>query len=143
MMSGSNKRLNWRKLKERAITLRSGGLSYNYILKKVPVAKSTISLWCRSVRLTPEQRKKLQEQSGKGSIKGIEAIQTMFWQKRCEAFVEGVNLSHELISKDPRFVSGLMLYWAEGTKNSITAITNSDPRIIKFMTQWLKTRTPS
>lgn len=139
MIQGSNRisKLH-RSFREKAIRLRSRGLSYNEILEKVPVAKSTISLWCRDIQLTSEQKKRLEEQNRKGGLEGIKAIQTMFWEKRCNAFLEGIKLSYELAINNPKFVAGLMLYWAEGTKKNSTAVTNSDPRIIKFMTIWLK-----
>lgn len=137
MTLGSNKisSRHW-SLKEKALKLRSKGLSYNEILKEIPVAKSTISLWCRYVKLTTAQRKKLDDRKYNG-LAGIKAIQNMFWRRRCEAFFSGVSLSSRLKRKDIRFIAGLMLYWAEGTKRGGGAsITNSDPRIIKFMTSW-------
>ncbi len=126
---------HWR-LKEKTILLRKRGFSYKEILDKIPVAKSTVSLWCRDVPLTAAQRRRLEAKHG-NRIKGIQAIQTMFWRKRCEYFEEGARAITELNKKD-RFIAGLMLYWAEGTKGSSLALTNSDPRIIKFMTEWLK-----
>lgn len=140
MINGSNKlsSRHWR-LKEKAIKLRTRGLSYNEILKKIPVAKSTISLWCRYVKLTPTQRKKLDDKRKNGNgIAGIKAIQTMFWKRRCEAFMSGVPMSSRLKKKDHRFIAGIMLYWAEGSKShGKVTIANSDPRIIKFMASWL------
>lgn len=139
MISGSPKKLDlYKKLKNKAFRLRSKGLSYNDILKKVPVTKSTISIWCRSVTLTPGQKRELKERSRRSGLEGVEAIQTMFWKRRCEAFLEGAVLSRNLRDNGPEFFAGLMLYWAEGTKKSSTAITNSDPRIIKFMVKWLR-----
>lgn len=142
MIVGSNKssHRHWR-LKEIALKLRKRGLSYNEILQQVPVAKSTISLWCRYVKLTQKQKSKLQ--SGRiteNALKGIIAIQNMFWQRRCEAFLSGANMlaNKDLTNKNSRFIAGLMLYWAEGNKKSKAAIANSDPRIIKFAVLWLK-----
>ncbi len=43
--------------RKKAIQLRKKGLSYSKILKQVPVAKSTLSLWLRSVGLTKRQKK--------------------------------------------------------------------------------------
>lgn len=129
------------KLKEKATKLRAKGLSYNEILKKVPVAKSTISLWCRYVKLTPEQRKELHTKRVlKNAMKGIRAIQSMFWQRRCDAFATGVaSCNSKKINANSRFVAGLMLYWAEGAKSrGKTSIANSDPRTIRFMVSWFK-----
>jgi len=47
------------KLKQIAIELRKEGLSYGEIKKEVNVSKSTLSLWLKTVPLTPEQRERL------------------------------------------------------------------------------------
>lgn len=123
------------KLKELAITLRTQGLSYKEITQEVPVAKSTISLWCRHVLLSESQKSQLQNKHS--SQKGIAAIQSMFWKLRCEAFNKGVTIAQEL-SENTMFMSGLMLYWAEGSKSNGPSFANSDPNMIKFITQWFQ-----
>lgn len=134
-MQQTGSKRHW-KLKELAQKLRSKGLSYSEIINKVPVAKSTISLWCRYIPLTTSQRKRLWGKRAENSLKGIVAIQRMFWQRRCIAFDKGLKLVPK-VTKSARFIAGLMLYWAEGTKTRDVALTNSDPRVIKFMVQWL------
>ncbi|MBI3463609.1 MAG: hypothetical protein HY000_11205 [Planctomycetes bacterium] len=42
-------------------TLRAQGLSYREILQRVPVAKSSVSLWCRSVELDDAKRQVLRQ----------------------------------------------------------------------------------
>lgn len=135
MINGSKRISNrhW-KNKEKALNLRKAGWSYAEIMKKVPVAKSTISVWCRYVPLTRLQRKRLQEKRPQ-SMKGIETIQTNFWDKRCKAFHDGVRMFHEN-KKSLFFIGGLMLYWAEGNKQKASGFANSDPRTIKYMTKW-------
>ena len=123
--------------RSRAVRLRKSGLSYGEILKKIPVAKSSISLWCRDVDLTVEHKKRIENKSRARSLAGVKAIQTTFWQRRCDAFMQGVEMSRRFGHNNPNFVAGLMLYLAEGTKKSSMAITNSDERIIKFMKNWL------
>lgn len=122
-------------LKEKAQRLRLEGLSYSEILNHIPVAKSTISLWCRDVVLTQKQKERLGEKRDH-SLKGIHAIQKMFWKKRCDAFEDGVRMTKTI--RNHRFFSGLMLYWAEGDKTIHCAIANSDERIIRFMMQWFQ-----
>ena len=122
----------------KATQLRKAGFSYNEILQKIPVAKSSISHWCRYVNLTNAQKRRIWDKGISGSIAGIKSIQTEFWRKRCEAFRDGVILSRKLAISNPKFVAGLMLYLAEGTKKSSVVITNSDPRVIKYMVKWLK-----
>jgi transposase len=60
------------KEKETAIELRKQGYSYSEILKKVPVAKSTLSLWLRSVGLAERQKQRLTEKKRKGQLKGAQ-----------------------------------------------------------------------
>lgn len=60
--------------KANARTLRRQGLSYREILQKVNVAKSSISLWCRDIQLTPRQRQLLEEKKRSGLEKGRETI---------------------------------------------------------------------
>ena len=45
--------------KQKAIALRKRGYSYSEILAEVPVAKSTLSLWLRSVGLAKKQKQLL------------------------------------------------------------------------------------
>ena len=54
--------------------LRAQGLSYRDILARVPVSKSSISLWCRRVELTPAQRLALAERRAVASRNGLAKI---------------------------------------------------------------------
>ncbi len=56
--------------KEKAIALRRKGLSYSEILKEIPVAKSTLSLWLRSVGLAKKQKQRLTEKKRLGQLRG-------------------------------------------------------------------------
>lgn len=122
--------------KELAVKLRQQGKSYNEIMKQVPVAKSTISLWCRKVVLTPEQTKKLGER--RSSLARIKVIQKNFWKKRCQSFFKGVQRVNTKLTKQERFFAGLMLYWAEGNKQHGAGLANSDPEMVIFIVQWFK-----
>lgn len=126
---------NWR-IKEKAIKLRKFGLSYKKILQKIPVCKSTVSLWVRDVILTEKQHQRLWKNRD-WQLRGIRSIHKNFWIKRCNAFGEGIIMTKKLYG-DPDFVAGLMLYWAEGTKKKHALITNSDKDMIKFMVKWFK-----
>ena len=128
-----NSKRHW-KIKEKAIQLRKTGLSYKEILQKIPVCKSTISLWVRDVTLTKEQHKRLWQKRD-GQLRGIRTIHKNFWTKRCNAFNEGL-LMIKKGKPDPDFIAGLMLYWAEGTKKKHAIITNSDKNMIRFMVKW-------
>ncbi len=123
-------------LKKKAIQLRHAGLSYTEILRKIPVSKSTISLWVRDTALTKEQQKRLSLKRD-SQQRGLRSIHKNFWSKRCAAFNAGLAIFKKL-DNNPDFIAGLMLYWAEGTKKKHAIITNSDKNMIKFMVVWFK-----
>lgn len=68
-------------------------------------------------------------------INGINAIKKRSEALRKNAFNEGVA-DVKSLSRKEQFIAGLMLYWAEGSKTRSAAVSNSDPRLIKFMVTW-------
>jgi len=124
-----------------AIKLRKSGKSYNEILEKVSVCKSTLSLWLRDIKLTPKQLNALYRRAyEKGRYKGAKANQ----QKRIEKTKIIISAARKEVRekslfKNPLFLSGIMLYWAEGAKKDESInFSNSDPRMIKFMMRWFR-----
>lgn len=129
----------------RAIALRRKGLSYREILQHIPVAKSTLSLWLRSVGLSRKQRQRLTEKK-LAAIKRGWAV----WHK--QRLVRTENIREEArkyflrrrLNRDTLWLAGVILYWAEGTKEkphtpgSGIAFNNSDVRMIKIFLRWLK-----
>lgn len=131
------------KEKEKAIKLRKRGFSYNEILKLVPVAKSTLSLWLKSVGLAKKQRQRLTEKKLAAMKRGWEACH----KKRLDITEIIKNKARSdigKISKRELWLMGTMLYWAEGAKekkwNSGASLkfSNSDPTMIIFFLKWLK-----
>ena len=131
------------KERELAIKLRKKGLSYSEILKKVPVAKSTLSLWLRSVGLSKRQEQRLTEKKLAAMKRGWESCH----KKRLnitEMIKNKARSDIGKISKRELWLMGVMLYWAEGAKekkwNSGVGLkfSNSDPTMINFFLKWLK-----
>lgn len=58
------------KEKLKAREFRRKGVSIIEIAKKLGVSKGSVSLWCQDIRLTDEQKNKLQAGSIKGGYKG-------------------------------------------------------------------------
>ena len=128
--------------KEKAIVLRKEGKSYSEILKVVPIAKSTLSDWLRDVGLSKAQHQKL-------TIKRLEAAKrgALAKHRQKELLIEEINkkalkdIQH--VSKRELWLIGIILYWAEGTKEknfhpgSSINFNNSDPRMIKVFIKWL------
>lgn len=131
------------KLKEEAINLRRQGLSYSEILKQISVAKSTLSLWLRSVGLSKRQYQRLTEKKLAAMQRGAEAKRQQRIDLVQKIRKDAKNDIKSLTNRD-LWLSGIMLYWAEGSKeheNSIgnqVQFSNSDPKMIKVFLRWLK-----
>ena len=124
----------------RARELRKQGMSIIKIAPIVGVYKSTISMWCRDIDLTEEQKNKLinsrKEGLKRGQLMGAEIQKKRRLEKIEQCRQEGISKLKNLSSKEC-FIAGIALYLAEGSKNSKgTIFTNSDPLIIKFMMNW-------
>lgn len=127
--------------KIQAIELRKNGLSYSEILKKINVSKSTLSLWLRNIELSDDQQHHLyvtlRQQNAYKLARGRREAKIKLSKKIIkEATAEFIK-----VKNDAEFVSGLMLYWAEGDKAETTEMvkfTNSDPAMIKFMMGWFR-----
>ncbi|MDP3883104.1 MAG: hypothetical protein Q8Q48_03555 [Candidatus Staskawiczbacteria bacterium] len=130
------------KLQEKFISvkLRKSGKSYNDILKVINVSKSTLSLWLRDIELTPKQREELLVGRKKSQYASAQAKR----QRRIELTEEIINESKKEVGgliKNPLFLSGLMLYWAEGDKAEMwemVKFSNSDPQMIRLIMRWFR-----
>ncbi len=123
-------------LRQRAITLRKKGFSYNLILEKIPVSKSTLSVWLRDIPYKPN--KQVQQRVNDGLLKSA--------QKKQAQKARQIKAQHAAARKDVRFISkrdlfmlGIGLYWGEGEKSfENIRFANSDPEIIKVMMKWFR-----
>src|SRR3989338_470331 len=128
--------------KEKAIALRKKGKTYSEILKEVLVAKSTLSEWFRDVKLSKPEFQRLTVKKLAAAKRGGEAKHR---QRiiRVQMIRDQALKDIEHISKRELWLIGIVLYWAEGTKekdfhpgSSIT-FNNSDPRMIRVFVRWL------
>lgn len=123
-------------LKSRAVELRKRGLSYGEIKKEINVAKSTLSLWLKTVPLTPEQRERLYTKKILNLAKGFQS-QRERRKREINKIIEEAEKEIRLpLSFETYRLLGAMLYWAEGSKTKEFEITNSDPNLILFMVRW-------
>jgi len=118
--------------------MRRRGKSYSEILKQVNVSKSTLSLWLRDIPLTGAQTKRLQGRN-KSRYFGSKKSQQKRINLTKKIITEAKNEANKLAG-NKLFISGLMLYWAEGTKrgNEIVSFSNSDTRMIELMMIWFR-----
>jgi predicted transcriptional regulator len=123
-------------LKSKAIILRKKGFSITTISEKLGVAKSSVSLWVRDVRLNPKTLSGIKQRSH--STVAIEKRRNSRLENENVKKRYTIDLASKEISKLTRnelFLVGIALYWGEGTKKKrgVAEFTNSDPIMIKVM----------
>jgi hypothetical protein len=126
--------------KLRAQKLRHKGLSYREMLQTISVSKSTISVWCKNIQLTEKQKLRLLNKKQFGQRRGS----LVAAENKRNARIERTKKIRDLAKKDigriinrDKFMVGIALYAAEGNKSDGKAgFSNSDPKLIKFMTDW-------
>jgi hypothetical protein len=119
-------------------SLRRLGWTYGEIRESLPVAKSTVSYWCRDIRLTDEQVDAIKKRVA-GSRRGV-PVDTQ-WRRRIE--IEGIETRARTRARtlihDPFWVAGVVLYWGEGMKtHRILAVANSDARLLNVFIAWTR-----
>lgn len=134
--------MQYEKEKDMAVKLRKEGLSYSEILKKISVAKSTLSLWLRSVNLSKKQNQRLTEKKILAQKRGAEARKNIRILQTKNIFNETKNDVTKIIH-NPLWFAGILLYWAEGSKQKDTNVAqrvsfaNSDEKMIRLFVKWL------
>jgi len=129
--------------KEKAIKLRKEGKTYSEILSVVRVAKSTLAIWLQSVNLSQKQRQRITQKRLNCSQKGGEVRKRQRIEKQKDIILKS-KLDIGDISERELFLMGVVLYWAEGSKEkeyhpgSQLRFANSDPSMIKLFLEWLK-----
>jgi len=130
-------------LREVAREMRLEGRSYREIRAEVPVSKSTLSLWLKDVPISDEQRALLLQRQVDGRERRATALRArrIATQRRVHAEASG-----EIGNLSPRelHLIGVILYWAEGTKDKPWSrrsedvrFINSDEGLIRLFLAWL------
>lgn len=128
--------------RERAIVLRREGLTYGQILAQVSVAKSTLSLWLRSVSLSKRQRQRLTAKRLEAGLRGGASKRLKRIEDTKIIVAEAIRQIGSL-SKRELLIIGVALYWAEGSKEkegyfgSGVIFSNSDAQMARFFKEWL------
>lgn len=125
-----------------AVRLRKKGWSYNKICRKLKISKSSVSLWCRDVAITPEQVFCLLKNQIRGRDRGRIISAKQQQQKRVEKIKKLVDLGKVKVgklNKRERFVAGIALYAGDGLKgDNGFGFSNSSPVLAKFMISWVR-----
>lgn len=128
-------------IKVKARKLRINGLGVKTIAQQLSVSSSTVSLWCRDIKLSTQQYKDLMKNAHDpyyGKRKDNIARQI---QKRLDTIErlkqEGIKDIGKLTNRE-LFIAGVALYWAEGfKKDKRLGFANSDPTMIRLFLKWL------
>ncbi|MBN3033499.1 MAG: hypothetical protein JW873_05330 [Candidatus Saganbacteria bacterium] len=128
----------------KAISLRKKGYTYREILKQIPVAKSTLSLWLRDVGLSKRQIHRITEKKLAAGRRGA-AAQKLKRKLITQGLKESAAREIDNLSFDRShlWLMGTMLYWAEGAKEKANSqatgvkFGNTDPLMLKLMKRWL------
>lgn len=125
-----------REQRERALILRSEGMSIKQISKSLSVSPSSVSTWTNGIKLGSEAIARIERRQKECSLKGssnralLAKENRSRWQEEGRALAKKGNLLH---------ASGCMLYWAEGAKNkNAVMITNTDPSLMEFFAKFLR-----
>lgn len=125
--------------REVGVALRSLGLSYREISEIVPVAKGTLSGWCRDVPLDAGTRLRLNERTRARTGHHLGALRNRLKREVQIAAIRGqASTEVPLRARSLLWLAGVMLYWAEGSKGKAVRVTNSDPRLIALMMRWFR-----
>jgi len=132
-----------RKDKNKAISLRKRGKSYNEIRDILDVPKSTLSMWLRDIKMSSEAEKRFWSRSRKKWAKSM----TEFNRKQGEIAKEKAEKRQQIaikevgkLSKKELLLVGSALYWAEGYKKSRWSLrfTNSDSDMVRLMMRFFR-----
>ncbi len=130
------------KEKIKARRLRKEGESIKEIAKMLSVSSSSVSLWCRDVELSANQKQKLKDRQ----VNPTYWKRQEYYSKKKREFdkkvfkikQEGIKSIGKLSKRDI-FLIGIALYWGEGfKKDHLVGLASSDVNIAKFFIYWLK-----
>ena len=117
--------------------MRRLGLTYGEIHEIIPVPKGTLSNWCRDVDLTPAQIAAIKRRMPSQR----DVPKDSQWRRRREVEqirAEAVEFAAAHI-RDSRFVAGIVMYWAEGSKwRNDFAVANTDPSALRLFVAWVR-----
>ena len=104
--------------RERAIDLRRRGLSYSEIREHVPVAKSSLSLWLRSVGLLEWQQERLSKRKLAAARMGGRKVHERRVERTKQTVEQAASEGQQYLqAKDVHWLTGVVFYqccWCSG-----------------------------
>jgi len=129
-------------LRKKAIAMRKRGITYGGIMDKVPVAKSTLALWFKDVKLSKSQTQRITQARLEAGLRGGQAKKNQRIAKM-KSIIEEAEKEIGAITKRELWLIGTTLYWAEGSKEkewrpgSRASFINMDPIMIQVFLKWV------
>lgn len=125
-----------------ATKLRRQGKSYNNISKELGVPMSTLSNWFSDVGWSKSIKIDLTKKANYIARKRLRTYnkkQKIFWEAWREQARQQARDTFSKLKSNPLFISGIMLYWAEGDNKPRNPfrLSNTDPRMIKLYVKFL------
>lgn len=126
-------------LRERALEMRKEGMSYSAIKEALGVSKGVLSVWLRDYPLSRERINELRGNSER-RIERYRETRARKREERMRFTYESAAREIGTLSDRELYLSGLFLYWAEGTKASrgTVCMTNTDPSMLLFFIRWIE-----
>ncbi|MBI1866641.1 MAG: helix-turn-helix domain-containing protein [Candidatus Staskawiczbacteria bacterium] len=122
----------------KALVLRKQEMSYSQIKEILGVSKSTLSYWLRNY---PLSKKRINELRGNNEkrIERYRETRRKTKEKRLKEFYIKQKGKIFPLNKRELFLTGLFLYWGEGSKtmSKEVAVSNTDPSVIVFFIKWI------
>ena len=127
--------------KQLAIKLRQAGLSYNEIIKKIPVTKSTLSYWFgHDDKLANVKKINIQNAKKKwaANITAYNKKRSLLARSRWKKIQKNNSKKIGRLNKRELMLVGTALYWAEGYKkgNWNVIFCNADPATNRLMLRY-------
>lgn len=117
--------------------MRREGLSYGEIMDLIPVKKSTLATWCREVTLTDDQIASIKQRQAQ--IPGISRDTNRKRRLEIDRIRRRAASDVAWLVRDPKWVAGTVLYWAEGTKTrNKLSVANTDPQALRLFIAWVR-----
>lgn len=129
--------------KEQAIRMRKEGKTYREILAEIPIAKSTLSDWLKSVQLAQPQIQRITKLRLASARRGAQARKNKRLSEIGALNTQG-KLEVGVLTQRELWLIGTALHWAEGSKQCQSTpsagviFTNSDPNMFVVFLAWLK-----
>jgi hypothetical protein len=138
--------------REKALTLRLQGHSYNEITAKLGTPKATLSDWFGGLVPSQKAQQRIAKRVREGSLKGLirkNKLQTHQAQQNAARTRKIARSQIKKLSPREILLIGAALYWAEGYKRPIIkngkertfhtiSFSNTDPQMIKGFIAFLK-----